>query len=364
MQGTPIRKQANSLILNALAYPQLYDYSMLIKLLIIYFGNFASIETKPSLNLAFNASDVQNIEIFDLNQVIETQDKRQIQYKQITVMDLLDTYERDVQCADNCAPVNHRVIIVIYVNFLGLYGSSSPLPIYYSEGLIKDESDDNYSTCDFLSIFNTPIYKQYQLSVKKYRFFSRLIEDRDEILLERILAFAGLALKDIRKTNLSVYDVLPHIGVFSLIPRSREALKTILKGEFHDNVWLEEFVPKTYDIPKEQLMSLGVENSNLGENSYLGTTINSTDSAIIIHIKCDNWDEYKMLLPNEQKYKKLSGILSLFMMDRIDIVLDVELENNRNNFIRIGDDSILGLNSYIYGKIPDDRIHFKYKLEY
>ena len=52
------------------------------------------------------------------------------------------------------------------------------------------------------------------------------------------------------------------------------------------------------------------------------------------------------------------------MMDRIDIVLDVELENNRNNFIRIGDDSILGLNSYIYGKIPDDRIHFKYKLEY
>ena len=202
MQGTPIRKQANSLILNALAYPHLYDYSMLIKLLINYFGNFASIETKPSLNLAFNASDVQNIEIFDLNQVIETQDKRQIQYKQITVMDLLDTYERDVQCADNCAPVNHRVIIVIYVNFLGLYGSSSPLPIYYSEGLIKDESDDNYSTCDFLSIFNTPIYKQYQLSVKKYRFFSRLIEDRDEILLERILAFAGLALKDIRKTNL------------------------------------------------------------------------------------------------------------------------------------------------------------------
>ena len=111
-------------------------------------------------------------------------------------------------------------------------------------------------------------------------------------------------------------------------------------------------------------MSLGVENSNLGENSYLGTTINSTDSAIIIHITCDNWDEYKMLLPNEQKYTKLSGILSLFMMDRIDIVLDVELENNRNNFIRIGDDSILGLNSYIYGKIPDDRIHFKYKLEY
>ena len=75
MQGTPIRKQANSLILNALAYPHLYDYSMLIKLLINYFGNFASIETKPSLNLAFNASDVQNIEIFDLNQVIETQDK-------------------------------------------------------------------------------------------------------------------------------------------------------------------------------------------------------------------------------------------------------------------------------------------------
>ena len=364
MQGTPVRKQGESLIENVLSFPHLYDYVMIRKLLMNYFGSFARIVTRPALNLSFNASDVQNLEFYDRRQVIKHEDGLQIQYREISSEELLFIHNQSLQNNEVFTSENYRVDIFIMVNFLGLYGSSSPLPIYYSEDLIRDQVDDNDSTTDFLGFLNEPIYEQYNLSVKKYKLFTRLVQDNDEPLLERVMAFAGLAIKDIRDANLNVYDILPYIGVFSMIPRSREGLMTILKGEFHNRVWVEEFVSETFDIPKEQLMCLGMKNSELGENAYLGTTIRSTDNMIIIHISCDSWDEYRMLLPNQQSYNKLSGILGLYMMDRIDIKLDVELSNIQENYVRLGDESLLGINSYVYGKISDDVIHFKYMLDY
>ena len=213
-------------------------------------------------------------------------------------------------------------------------------------------------------MLNEPIYKQYKIAAKKYRLFSRLVEERDEWLIERLFAFAGLAIKDIRNANLNMYDVLPYLGAFSMIPRNREGLKTILRGEFHDKVSLEEFVAADYEIPKSQWMSLGENNSTLGTDAYLGTKIKTTINMIVIHIQCNSFDEYKSLLPNQPRYNKLSGILSLYMMDRIDIQLDLELINEEQNFVYVGDQSLLGYDSYIYGNIQDHKMHFKYMLQY
>lgn len=166
MQGTPVRKQGESLIENVLSFPHLYDYVMIRKLLMNYFGSFARIVTRPALNLSFNASDVQNLEFYDRRQVIKHEDGLQIQYREISSEELLFIHNQSLQNNEVFTSENYRVDIFIMVNFLGLYGSSSPLPIYYSEDLIRDQADDNDSTTDFLGFLNEPIYEQYNLSVK------------------------------------------------------------------------------------------------------------------------------------------------------------------------------------------------------
>ena len=150
MQGTPVRKQGESLIENVLSFPHLYDYVMIRKLLMNYFGSFARIVTRPALNLSFNASDVQNLEFYDRRQVIKHEDGLQIQYREISSEELLFIHNQSLQNNEVFTSENYRVDIFIMVNFLGLYGSSSPLPIYYSEDLIRDQADDNDSTADFL----------------------------------------------------------------------------------------------------------------------------------------------------------------------------------------------------------------------
>src|SRR5574344_2097943 len=237
------RQSQPSLIRALLEKPQNYSYGMVIKLLRGYFGENVKIATHPELTLAFNASDVSSIKIYDLSNLAQTIDGRCIAHTELSSNELfrkIDFYESKVEQAKSDIKDEKELAI---------------------------DLDDNFSTSDFLNVLNEPIYNQYHTAWCKYSIFERIVENNDSSLIERIFCFAGLSFKKIREQNLNMFDVLPYIGIFSMIPRSVAGLKAILCGEFGSKVSIDEFATKLMSIPQEQRMSLGIANTNLGEDA-------------------------------------------------------------------------------------------------
>ncbi len=356
MSKTSNGKQKYSLIWELLLNPQRYEFYMAVKLLRAFWGDSLRITTKPNLTLGFNANDIAGIEAYDLTRPEISFDRRINGYRKLTPQMLMDTY------AD---ATNPPVEFVFYVNFLGLFGSSSPLPIYYTEGVMQDEGDDNPCTADFLSLINAPVYRAYERAKNKYRIFNLMVEKRQGDLLDRIFTFAGLSISDIRRKNLNVYELLPYLGLFSMFPRSSMGIETIFKGELKDcMVDIEGFGVSVNKIPKDQLMRLGVKNSVLGEDSYVGTQIRSVDNEIRVTIRCSTREQFDELMPSGRIYARLARIMTAYMIDRIRIVLHVMTRDRSGREYRLGDRSrALGINSFM-GSDTNQLMEFTLPLNY
>lgn len=356
MSKTSNGKQKYSLIWELLLNPQRYEFYMAVKLLRAFWGDSLRITTKPNLTLGFNANDIAGIEAYDLTRPEISFDRRINGYRKLTPQMLMDAY------ADAVSP---PVEFVFYVNFLGLFGSSSPLPIYYTEEVMQDEGDDNPCTADFLSLINAPVYRAYERAKNKYRIFNLMVEKSPGELLDRIFTFAGLSLSDIRSKNLNVYELLPYLGLFSMIPRSSMGLLTIFQGELKDcKISIEDFGVSVSEIPKDQLIKLGVENSVLGEDAYVGTLIRSVDNEIRVTIGCSTREQFDELMPNGSIYARLGRIMTAYMIDRIRIIMHVTIRDQIGREYRLGDRSRgLGINTFM-GNDSNQLMEFTMPLNY
>jgi len=78
-----------------------------------------TIQIKPNLSLAFPASDVESVQ--------ELGDHKDLRF-------------------------------LITANFMGLYGTASPLPTFYTEDLIDEAADDESVSRDFIDILNQRLF--------------------------------------------------------------------------------------------------------------------------------------------------------------------------------------------------------------
>lgn len=357
MSGITNGESGNSLIRELLQKPQRYEYYMAIKLLQGYWGRNVKIRTFPNLTLAFNANDIDHITIYDLSDPVVSYDGKTHYYTEITVDDLFSRFDNDD---------SPQIQFCLYVNFLGLFGSSTPLPVYYTEELIGDYVDDNYSTTDFIAAINEPIYRIYDQAKNKYRIFQQLVEHHPINLIERLFAFVGGSIESIRNNFNDPFDLLPYLGIFSMFPRSKEGLATILRSELVNcDIVIDEFVSSIQDVPECQIMQLGITNSVLGEVCYLGNKIKCIDGTIRVNVQCKNENDFISLMPDGLMYKKISGIFKVYFIDRVNVIFHVVMKNLGKTEIPIGSDKHkLGINSFLGGLDLEQNMEFEQPLIY
>ncbi len=342
MPDTPDGKPQYPLIEELLLMPHRFGYAEAVKLLRAFWGQELKIRTRPALNLSFNASDIQSITILDLTRP-EISDEGKIRsFHEISPQELLERWG---------GAYDPPVEVIFSVNFLGLYGSSSPLPIYYTEALMRDEGDDNPSTADFMALINEPSYQAWQEAKGKYRIFNLMAEGSQppELLLERIFTFAGLSVPEIRRQNSNIYELLPHLGAFSMMPRSAEGMAAIFRTELDScQVDLETFVPGEIEIPVDQIMELGVINTTLGEDAYLGDHIPCADGRIRVHVLCPDSETFDSLMPGGELHLRLARIMKPYMTEHLQIMIHGILENSFGDDLYLGDSTKrLGVNCFL-----------------
>lgn len=271
-----------------------------------------SIRIKPSLSLAFPASDVASIqEIGD--------------------------------------PDEPRFLIT--ANFLGLYGSASPLPTFYTEDLLDEAAEDESVSRDFTDILNQRLFALLFECWGKYRQSLQIVELKSSAHIGRLFCLLGLGEKAVREDIPEPYRLLRYIGLFTQFPHSAVGLKTLLTDVFGGPaVEVISCVERIARIPQDQTLRLGTTGCRLGDDTYLGDELPDRMGKFRIRLGPLNRDDFKRFSPGTEDFGRLAFFTDLYFVEPLEYDVELILAGGEALTVCLGDPkrATLGLDSWVF----------------
>lgn len=249
---------------------------------------------------------------------------------------------------------------LITVTFLGLYGSSSPLPTFYTESLLHEQAEDKSVTRDFIDIINSPIYVNLFKVWGKYRLFFKIAEQYDPEVLHKLYCLLGLESEKLQKQVEDSYGLMRYIGLFTQFPRSAEGLQSLLADSLKEpSIRIRQCVKRLAEIPQDQRFVLGFSGNKLGENSYLGSEIIDKIGKFEIQIGTVNSESFHRFLPDKPAFGKLCNLVRFYLNQPLIWDLKLRLDSKIIKPAKLGGNrwSQLGWNSWVFSeKLPPGTI--------
>lgn len=265
--------------------------------------------------------------------------------------------ETDVISIEELSTYPSRFLIT--ATFLGLYGTSSPLPTFYTEDLLQEQAQDHSISRDFIDIFNTRLYSLYFRVWSRYRLFFKLVEEIDQATFERLYCILGLGGEKIRQRIENPDGMLRYTGLMTQFPRSAEGLRALLAdGLALPGIQIVQCVERMAEIPEEQRFVLGLSGNQLGENAYMGSEISDRRGKFRVRVGPLNSGEFDRFLPDKLEFQTLKNLVR-FYLDQ-PLVWDVEAVLSPDEAVttHLGESSWsrLGWNTWIFskGRMPED----------
>jgi len=228
--------------------------------------------------------------------------------------------------------------LLITSTFLGLYGSSSPLPTHYTEDLLDEAAADSSVSRDFLDILHQRLYQLYFQCWSKYRLFVRVAEEQNPRDRERLFCLIGLGEKELRDTLPDPWQLVRYAGLLTQFPRSATGLQTLLRDALGiRQLEVEQCLLRHVPIPGDQQMSLGLSGMSLGTSTVLGSQIPDRMGKFRIHIGPLKKPAFDTFLPGTPQHDKLAGLIRLYILDPFDFDLKITLAAKQANPISLGD---------------------------
>jgi type VI secretion system protein ImpH len=277
-------------------------------------NNNAPIRVRPALNLAFPASDIEKIDA--------AQDGEQTRYQVTT-------------------------------NFFGLYGTSSPLPTFYTEDLIAEAGRDESVSRDFIDILHQRLYDLLFQSWLKYRQFFQVAEKQSEPYVERLFCLLGLGDAELRRQIPEAGRLLRYIGLLTQFPRSAAGLETLLKDYVSDvPIALVPCVSRMAAIADSQRMKIGMTGSALGENSYVGQEIEDRMGKFAIRIGPLTQADFLRFTPGKPDYERLTALTQLYLVEPLEYDIELVLAEHQARTMCLGDPdrAALGVTGWVFSE--------------
>jgi type VI secretion system protein ImpH len=239
----------------------------------------------------------------------------------------------------------------VTATFLGLYGHASPLPTFYTEDLLEDETSDEPATRDFLDIFNHRLFALFFRCCMKYRLSFRVLEETNAGDLERLFCLLGLGEPRLREEIPQAYSLFRYTGIMTQYPHSAWGLETILQDAFRGvPVRVIQCFMRHVRIPPEQRLRLGQAGSRLGVDSVVGEQIEDRTGKIRLRVGPVDLATFHDLLPGNREYEKLAMMTRLYLQDPLDRDVELVLAEDQARTARLGDlmMSRLGLDTWVF----------------
>lgn len=226
------------------------------------------------------------------------------------------------------------------VNFMGLHGPLGVLPLYYSELLLQRERARDYAMRDFFDIFNHRAISLFYQAWEKYRFTVAYEREERDVVSHHLLDLIGLGTKGLQDRQEVADDSLIYYGgLFSLHPRSAQALKQVLMDYFEVPVAVEQFIGGWYPLDRASQCCFedGVSYSEqLSVGAVVGDEIWDVQSAVRVVLGPLSLAQYLDFLPNGTAYAPLRALLKFFANGQIDFEVQLVLKREEVPFCELG----------------------------
>jgi len=239
----------------------------------------------------------------------------------------------------------------VSVNFLGLYGSSSPLPTFYTEELIDEASQDESVAREFVDIINQRLFQLFYRCCTKYQQTLQVIEEGSQQHVERLFCLLGLGDRRLRSQIKDPASLLRYLGLFTQMPRSALGLETLLKDVLKSmDVSVIPCLARKAKIPEDQKLYLGSGSNRLGNDCVLGEEISDRMGKFRVQIGPLNKEEFKSFYPGADVYNTVTLLMKMYIMGSLEYDMEVILAEGQAETVCLGDPerSEIGLNSWVF----------------
>lgn len=241
--------------------------------------------------------------------------------------------------------------IEITATFLGLYGTASPLPNFYTEQIIQELSEDITVSKDFLDMFHQLLYQKLYAVWRKYRFNQCAFEDHNQRYIKRLYCLIGMADNTLVKLMPNPKSLIKYIGLFSQHPRSSKNLEILLKDYFDIKVKIHSSTSSLHQIATDQRLRLGADNHSLGK-AYLGEQVRAYGTSIKLEITSLSYNQFNLLSYDRPYAKALAFLINFFCGAPVKCLVSLSLQAKSINPCQLGSLhwSNLGQNTWIAAK--------------
>ncbi len=227
----------------------------------------------------------------------------------------------------------------ITLNFLGLQGASTPLPIHFSEAIIQDDPDDS-SLNEFYNFFNQRIFMMLYAIEQKYAYLPQVSQEANDPLTNKLGRFAGFLNDDTGEKQLLPY--LP--GMLGKNLEKGSWCRMVAGFIGAEKAWVEERVATRIKIPEDCLGRLGT-NSALGQTLSLGAYITQAKNHLELHLIIEHLNDF---LPHQPLFQVLQELVRKTMRENMFITVVFHAKKaatavfNHNKPMGLGWSSMLG----------------------
>lgn len=239
----------------------------------------------------------------------------------------------------------------VLTTFLGLYGTSSPLPVWYTEELIEAELEDNTTAKSLIDVFQQRINTLFYQSSTKYRLIQKLIEERSSFYSKMLFRLIGITKSESSEALPDPHQILRYILLFRQQPRSAAGLEALLEDALKEiQVKVIQCVHRKVQIPHFQRLVLGKQSNSLGLDAMLGDEIEDTVGKMIIRIGPVSLERFHNLLNGSQECKIMFFLIESYINVPLECDLQIVLEENEAKTVELGNPqfSCLGKNSWLF----------------
>jgi type VI secretion system protein ImpH len=239
----------------------------------------------------------------------------------------------------------------VTATFLGLYGSSSPLPTFYTEDLMDEAAEEESVARDFIDVINHRLFLLLFECWTKYRQFLQVVEENNTRYMNRLFSLLGLGEELLREDVADSYRLIRYIGLFTQFPRSALGLRTLLQDAL-DNIPIE-IIPclkRRASIPVGQRLFLGASGGFLGTDSFLGEEIEDRMGKFRLRIGPLDTAGFRRFFPGSDGYNKLVSLTKLYIVDPLEYDLELIMSRGEARPVCLGapEWSHLGLDTWLF----------------
>ncbi|MFV2057579.1 MAG: type VI secretion system baseplate subunit TssG [Thiohalomonadales bacterium] len=236
------------------------------------------------------------------------------------------------------------------VNFAGLCGSSSPLPEFYSEDVIYSKEDISPSG-KFLDFFNHRLISFFYRSWENVRSIDEYELGASNKYCNYLFSMFGMRGREFRdNSDINWERLLPYALFFRIGPVSASSLKKVLAHYFClESVSVRQFIKKEAAFRPQDTNSLGLGNTNLGDNCSIGNSITQLNSCYRLILGSLSYRQFRNFLPDRAELSILRKLASLLIRKPISMQVELNVDSSDIPQMVLANANIfqLGYNSWL-----------------